>query len=656
VGRGAVSIQILDIVLYSTRGERRVLSLQAGKMNVITGDSKTGKSALLSIVDYCLGSSECAVPEGVIRRNVSWYALRMMDKSGQHFVARRAPMQGKGTNSDAHYIVGSEVTLPDHGSLSVTTNIDTVVKRLASVVGIGPHVHEPPEGQTRSPLTATLRHALAFVFQTQSEIAQREYLFHGQSDNFVAQSIKDTLPYFLGAVDDDFVAKKAKVRELRRSLRDRERTLARLEAIAGEGMGSAAALISEARDVGVLASDAAPETWDASVSQLRSAIDTSVEAQLVRYEQSIEQVELGRLNDARVQLRRQLQRQVLELESMRSILSAESGFAREAKEQVSRLSSLNLFTPTAEPCCPLCDQATPVEVAKQEQLRNEMKRVTSQLEPVARHTPGLEALMMEQEASIAETRRLLKENRAGLEAVRQADERFLTLRDASARRAHVLGRVSLFLETLPQVADSSDIRREIADLQARIAELDEALSDERVRERIDSILSIIGTHLTKWAESIDLEHGGSPHRLDIRKLQVVADTNRGAIPMNRMGSGANWLGCHLIAYLALHHWFVVKERPVPRFLILDQPSQVYFPADRGEIGPIEALDDEDRQAVVRVFRLIHDVVQELDGELQVIVTEHADPSEEWFQEAVVERWRDGVKLVPTEWLNPDGSS
>ena len=34
---------------------------------------------------------------------------------------------------------------------------------------------------------------------------------------------------------------------------------------------------------------------------------------------------------------------------------------------------------------------------------------------------------------------------------------------------------------------------------------------------------------------------------------------------------------------------------------------------------------------------------------QVIVTEHADIDESWYQTAVVERWRGGLKLVPEDW-------
>ncbi|MEM6840060.1 MAG: DUF3732 domain-containing protein [Cyanobacteria bacterium P01_C01_bin.120] len=88
----------------------------------------------------------------------------------------------------------------------------------------------------------------------------------------------------------------------------------------------------------------------------------------------------------------------------------------------------------------------------------------------------------------------------------------------------------------------------------------------------------IGQQMTEWANFLELEHCGSPYRLDLKKLNVIADRAERPIPMDRMGSGENWLGCHLIAHLGLHKHFVEKQRPIPRLLILDQPSQVYFPS------------------------------------------------------------------------------
>ena len=84
-------MQILDIVVYSHDGRQRVLSLKPGQVNIITGASKTGKSALVDIVDYCFGAGECRVPEGPIRRSVSWFGLRFELDSGEAFIARRCP-------------------------------------------------------------------------------------------------------------------------------------------------------------------------------------------------------------------------------------------------------------------------------------------------------------------------------------------------------------------------------------------------------------------------------------------------------------------------------------------------------------------------------------------------------------------------------------
>jgi len=129
----------------------------------------------------------------------------------------------------------------------------------------------------------------------------------------------------------------------------------------------------------------------------------------------------------------------------------------------------------------------------------------------------------------------------------------------------------------------------------------------------------------------------------------VADTKNGPVPMERMGSGENWVGYHLIAHLALHEWFTQQNRPVPRFLFLDQPSQVYFPPERVVDGSIRDVDEEDRQAVMRMFRLVFDVAESLAPHFQVVITEHADIAEEWFQRSVAERWRGGLKLVPEDW-------
>ena len=645
-----MTLQILDVVLYSNDGRRRQLSFRPGALNIITGKSRTGKSALVPIIDYCLGSKECNVPEGVIRDHVAWYGLRLVAGSEQHFVARRAPYFGRATTNAAYHIVGGEVRLPEPEELIATTTIEVVVKQLGTVIGIGVNRHDPPKGQTRDPLVAKLSHALSFAFQPQDVIAQREFLFRGQSDNFAAQAIRDTLPYFLGAVGEDDLAKKRDLAERRRHLRTLERSLAQAEAMTDVGAGAGVSLLSEARDAGLVASDFASGSSKEIIEILRQASQGASDEQLHLYDQRPEQTELERLNTERLQLRDDLRQKNDELAQMRALQAGGAGYEREVKEQRGRLASLGLFDGKGEACCPLCEQPTLHTVPTLDQLRVEMDRTTRQLESVSLRTPGLDALIVDQEAEVTKTKSQLAETRKALEALGRADERLAELRDAASRRAHVLGRVSLFLETLPQAADTSDLRQEIERIQSEIARLEDEVSDEAVAERVVSALSVIGRDLTEWAKQLRLEYGNHPHRFDPSRLQVIADVDGRPIPMSRMGSGENHLGYHVILHLALHGWFVRHQRPVPGFLVLDQPSQVYFPEEDVEDRSVNDLNDSDRSAVIRLFELVREVVEALAPSLQVIITEHADIDEDWYQEAVVERWRERVALVPRDWL------
>jgi hypothetical protein len=85
--------------------------------------------------------------------------------------------------------------------------------------------------------------------------------------------------------------------------------------------------------------------------------------------------------------------------------------------------------------------------------------------------------------------------------------------------------------------------------------------------------------------------------------------------------------------------------------MLDQPTQAFYPSDRrraADRGPDE-LPDEDQAMVRRLFALMRDTVTDLDGVLQIIVTDHAEIDESWFGNRVKHNWRDGKALVPRDW-------
>lgn len=153
--------------------------------------------------------------------------------------------------------------------------------------------------------------------------------------------------------------------------------------------------------------------------------------------------------------------------------------------------------------------------------------------------------------------------------------------------------------------------------------------------------------MTEMAQRLGLEHADSGVRVDLGRLTVVADTDAGPVYMDTgIGSAKNWVGYHLSTVLSLQQHFIRRSRPVPSFLVLDQPTQAFFPADTTDAE----IPDEDRVDALAQFELMRDVVSELGNALQVLVLDHADFDEQWFQDAVRERWRDGEALIPESWL------
>ncbi len=644
-----MSFQILDIVLYSKKGETRVVNLKSGSLNIITGASKTGKTALIEIIDYCLGSKECNIPVGIIRRTVSWAGLRLSVQEGEVFIARKVPKSGEVTSPEVYFEVQRQVKIPSFPQLRQTTNPNTLEILLSKHAGIGENLHEPLEGQTRRSLEANIRHSLFFTFQQQSEVISNKHLFHKQSEEFIPQAIKDVLPYFLGAVADDYVRLIEKLRRLRGELRTLERKLQEYESVRGTGITKAHLILSEAQDLGLYTAEELPVSWDDIVSILGELQRQPIEPEKELY---FEDDAFERLQAERLQLIDQLKVAKAQLEATTSLDTERTGYSHEAQEQLTRLQTVGLFDETAEHqlICPVCQSNLDNDrLPTVSDLKNAVIQVQQRVRVGSEQSPQMQKVIRALEEKTEDIQKRLIENRETLEALQAKNQRLQDVRDQATRRAYILGRIGLYLESLPPLQDTSDLQRNIQSLQAQIEEIEEQVSNDAILERMQSILSIISFDMNEWAKQLSLEHSEFPLRLDTKRLTVVADTADGPVPMEKMGSGENWVGYHLIAHLALHKWFVTKKRPVPRFLFIDQPSQVYFPADKDVDGSLADIKDEDREAVARMFKLTASVVEELSPEFQVIITDHADINEEWFQKCVVHRWRKGAKLVPPEW-------
>lgn len=322
-----------------------------------------------------------------------------------------------------------------------------------------------------------------------------------------------------------------------------------------------------------------------------------------------------------------------------------NGFSEEIGHQHARLHSIKAFAESAESVistCPLCKSALENELPSVAVLNQAYENLGQELSGLRQETPRIEGFVRELEKQTTDLRGEIRGREQRIDSRIGAFNAAKKYEDNRVRIGRVLGRISLFLESLAELEDSVDLKRRINALKLEIEAIEQELSADNVDEAIDSILNQIGVKMTEYAVKLKLAYSTGQYRLNIKKLTVIADTKGRPIPMERQGSAQNWLGCHLINTLGLHDWFIQNERPVPRFLFIDQPSQVYFPSRDiyenldGTKEKTEQVKDADLAAVERIFELFFDFCEEQEGKFQIIVTEHANLPSQKFQNALVE--------------------
>lgn len=645
-------MQIKKIILYSHNGEKRVLPFELGKVNIITGESKSGKSALIEILNYCLASTGCDIPEGIIRNTVSYFAVLIAFKDSETaFIARENPnVKGVQAVSTVCLIRNLGETLPELDDINSNLNVDALKEFLTRKIGISENVHVP-DSLTREPLKANFKHSRFYCYQPQYLVADPYQLFYNQNKEFVPQSIKDTLPYFLGAINENSLAIESEITQLKKQLNRLIREKRESEKIKAEGISQAFSLVNEAKEIGILEKSANPQSQSEAYSFLEHVSKWEYQPLEVKAENSA----LKELIDKRGELRIELSKISDNKKAATDYLKNSFGYSSEAKQQEIRLESINLYKDSNKDkaLCPLCDSKLDNPIPSIESINQSLASIKEDLRFTKAESPRIQSYIDTVDSHYHSVETELKRVEKSISALYIENEKARTVRDLNLRRGKIIGRVSLFLESIEPDKDVENIDSKIENFKYRIVELEKLVDNENEKVLLLSILNKINLQMSKWVEGLDVEYEDSPIRFDINKLTMFIDSNSKPIALPQIGSGANWVAYHLLIIFALHKHFIQNNRPVPGFIIIDQPTQVYYPPEKTD-SLVEVSADE--IAVNKMFDFMFKVVESLSQELQVIITDHAYLKNERFESSVIEIWRDGLKLIPEDWDSMEGDS
>lgn len=645
---------IKKIVLWP-KGDfkRREIELEVGSVNVISGASKTGKSAVIPIIDYCLCASKCAIPVGKIRENCSWFGVLVETVEGEKLFARREPGDQQQTG-DMFVLEDNIVELPARISEKNATlkQAKSTLNRLSGLSSLGMNPHSEGYKSDRT----GFRDLMAFTFQPQNIIANPDVLFFKADTTDHREKLKSIFPYILNAVNEDVLAARWELERLQRLLRQKEGAMKSARRAVDIWKAEATSWINQAKELGLFPSDKAiAKNWDDLLVQLREIAATNyreAKPTIAGLEGVLKELAVLQKNegDEALVLSRVRQR----LNEIRRLIQGSENYGGAIKIQRDRLAISDWLRELSEERGDALSSLAP-----------------DGLEHLDKLFVALESYEIEARTQVTMSDRLEKEQLrlrhegeesiSRLNAVRQQIkelERRSKEAQAQAFRAdsieRYLGRLEQALTLYEKAGDDAELQQEIKSLRDDIEKLKGKVSESQIARREQNALREIQALAGQIIPKLDAEWKDAPIQFIKRDLTIKILHDGRDDYLWEIGSGANWLAYHLSLSMAFQQFFLkTPHHAVPSFLIYDQPSQVYFPRSvrsQDEEDEVE-WQDEDVAAVRDVFKAMSDEVTKSNSRLQIIVLDHAD-SKVWADienVVMVAEWRRGEKLIPTYW-------
>ncbi len=600
-----------------------------------------------------MGHSTFNIPEGIIRDKVAWYVVIYQFDSEQVLVAKPTPQKGVASCSTAMLRRGTILHAPAFEELVVNTGDNTVVTLLTRLLGIPENRTDVALENSRDSYGVNIKHTLYYLFQKQGLVANKDQLFNYRQDDYnPGQTIRDTLPILLGVSSDNRYQLEYELRDAKRQLKLNEKLLEqpRDKKIIEEKQ--AINLYSEAMEVGIFISDSTSVNMDNRIKFLKRA--QSWRPDKIPFE---DDSRISFLEEKLSLLRKDRREAQARIDAARQFSKRAGGYENEAKEQLDRMDSIKALpinSETGKWQWPFSEKNLAMESPIAKKLLKELQLLDDNLNIAIGQRPKLDAYLVDLDSRAQNIKNTIIEMNAELSAAIATNEVIAQMGTRNSAAARVVGRISLFLENLIPDEELARLEDEYHRLKLRVDDLKQRVGTEDSDERLKSKLSIISSQITQFVQEFGAEFGDHPARLDLKKLSVIFDRPDSPVPMYRSGGGENHLAYHLSALLALHLFAFENNRPIPRFLLIDQPTQVYFPSEQvyqEADGSIQnTKDGSDIEAVRRLFKFLLKFTKEEAPGFQIIVTEHANLEDSWFQKALVEQpWTKPPALVPEDW-------
>lgn len=614
-----MKFNIEKVVLWLKNGKCREIKFLPNKVNVITGDSNTGKTAILEIIDYCFFASTSKISESMINENVDWYGVVFNINDKKYTIARKSLNKTSVSND---YYFSSIGEVPE--SLE-SNNTGFVIKSLLeSEFSIDSKVSIPYGSNViKAGSKISLRYFLLFNTISGNIIENDSGVFFDKQDD---SRYRDALPRIfdlaVGIESVENILKKEKKAELQKEINKLHKKSKLVSDKSDSFKSEKENLVKKAKEFSLI-----PSSLD---------LDGSIEA----LKKEMTEVELQENNS---ELRSEVERDYYLLErKIKNLNTFSSEYGVFKKNLIS-----------------IEDSLKPIEFLKKKDseliktsiFEGLMDSYASELQKIKisrKNKTPIDKQISDVVGGYKEKLALLRDKLAILperaESFENDKARYMFLGEIKAK-------FNIFSESDDSIIKNSTTS--IEELEEKINAIEITDTNNKKELTIKLAEEIISEYIESTCKALENYANYKPvfeyktKSLKLRKPKTSFIEN--------VGSSSNHMFLHLFFSLAMQEIaFQNKSLYMAPYLVIDQPSRPYY----GEDSTSERIDIDhtDESKITEAFELLNSFVQtrkENGSEFQMIVFEHVPKRifNDMENIHVVEEFRGGNALIPNTFIS-----
>ena len=661
-----MEFRIKAIFLIPKNPEKAVRSIEFSldKVNVITGGSEKGKSALIAIVDYCLGSGKCRIPTRKIRSYTEWFGVHISLGNGLEMLLARREPGDLIASGDMFLREDSNLTIPK--TLTSNCNVNYAKKRLNNLAGLTDINFSDDGDKVGFDAHPSFRDFTSFLFQPQYIIANQASLFYRTDSMAHRQKLISIFNYVLQAVDNTYLELKEEIKLIDRELYELNREVEKKQRSINRWIGQLRGFFTQAKEFGLLTKDTYPEEgWTTSdyINKLKRVPEELNSLTLIQTpigSISITSNRISELTSLELNIAYQLQNLKHRQELLMRLIDGNKSYRDDLLKQHSRLKTSSWFNELLskhEEECPFClskNNNAKAYIGTLIKANNDIISKGTQL------NDNGTILKSEHRKVSGEIQKLLgqlNQVRQELNVLRKEGSEDNTRLNTLNSIYRFSGMIETELKNYESFTNDKSTDDRIKVLESRKLAIQKVINQEIINNKVKKAKKKITDAISFYAEVFKAENYSELIQFNEKDLTLtfVSDSGR-SDALYEIGSGSNFMAYHISTLLAFHEFFLSKkEHPTANFIFLDQPTQVYFPETDVEISK----ENEDVIRVRRIFEALNKAIIRTKGRLQIIILEHVgDYAWSGYENIIkVKRWRDDEEdpndraLIPNSWFD-----